>query len=1110
MTITSTTNEQQQKFIDFDLHKHNYSLLGIPGGGKTYSIVQAIKRIPHKALVLTFSRAACETIHSRSNAYAKTIHSLSSQINAAYKNGVNITIQPVQATINMKRAESRASFLSKVPQLSQIEYILVDEAQDLSDIQYDFCNTLRTLLRIPLTLVGDPNQNIYQFQGGNDKYLVSHATPDKEVVLVQNYRSTPQIVEFCNQLRPWGDRYPPMISAVKHNGPKPYIYRSNKSYKDGFEDVIHHVCYTISQKIPIGEWEDTVILAPAKKTSNRIGSYYKLALTMFTQNMDYQGVKFKCQFKHAIDSDSVFSNEPFKTEYGKVNLMTCHASKGLEFKHVFLLNFNNAAMGRLPDRDQYSRFQYLFYVACTRAKYRLNIYINHYCPLYWFKKKDRNDKAVKVVKDDDDSNGNNDNNDNSNSNTTNNDNNTDNNTNDNNTTNDIQQGINPAYSMLKNVSHESYNCNIPKNQLSKYFMNIKDDTIYRNVFGVGELVKPCDDVITTTNMYNVYSSIPTYMYKGTYKVPSAVTVQDVQEYQEYPDLHGVIAEELFKYLFKCRRGRLTEYKASIKQKLKETVLVPTEYADEYNEMKEAIPVMFNGITYELLLSMRDKVTSKYSGLYNWTIEYVEKHKLKRIWLLMESEYMQKAKEKIYKLVNVIKHENEYNDMENDDVDNVVDVEYIENHHLNNVDYCGNADSENGNTNNVDADSKEHLNNSENARFNNMLKGCDVNGDNKKHDIGKDDIMQTKIDNDNCGEDNIVNDESNTKDNNNENNKSIVNDENNKSIVSDINENNTHNNNKNNPNNTNQNNKLQNSEYTSTNTYSVNKHYINIISHIQREFYRIKTQVTNNITNDELSHVIDNIFESLPIISDCVKYVSSRHEHVSFNVYKKHKYCDVQGELDIIADGSKVIELKYVSSVQDQHIHQTLWYHNLLHPLWSREVDENGKVVTQNSVPFVTIVNLRQGAIRTYSIGAYSKNTGIYDTKTSSVQIKEIQPVHSGIEFIQVYSKAMNEKYSKLEISEIKVVHHGGKYRELYTSTVVASVPPNAVVYSWEKVNSNDVYGRETHYIAELAKAKDANCNISSIVACAKYFGSKINKNGKVIVTLCGLVRKLCK
>jgi len=51
-------------------------------------------------------------------------------------------------------------------------------------------------LNIALILVGDPNQNIYQFQGGSDKFLLNHS--NIKYILVNNYRSTNQIIDFLD------------------------------------------------------------------------------------------------------------------------------------------------------------------------------------------------------------------------------------------------------------------------------------------------------------------------------------------------------------------------------------------------------------------------------------------------------------------------------------------------------------------------------------------------------------------------------------------------------------------------------------------------------------------------------------------------------------------------------------------------------------------------------------------------------------------------------------------------------------------------------------------------------------------------------------------------
>ena len=65
--------------------------------------------------------------------------------------------------INVIKSKSDKE-LREIKCLKNIKVMIVDEAQDLSDIQYELILLLKNKLNIKLILVGDPNQNIYQFQ----------------------------------------------------------------------------------------------------------------------------------------------------------------------------------------------------------------------------------------------------------------------------------------------------------------------------------------------------------------------------------------------------------------------------------------------------------------------------------------------------------------------------------------------------------------------------------------------------------------------------------------------------------------------------------------------------------------------------------------------------------------------------------------------------------------------------------------------------------------------------------------------------------------------------------------------------------------------------------
>ncbi len=84
----------------------------------------------------------------------------------------------------------------------RLNYIMVDEFQDSSLVEMRLVEILSGMYR-NLMIVGDPDQNIYEWRGSDVKLLVDfdkeHA-PTRTIILNQNYRSTPQILQCANTL----------------------------------------------------------------------------------------------------------------------------------------------------------------------------------------------------------------------------------------------------------------------------------------------------------------------------------------------------------------------------------------------------------------------------------------------------------------------------------------------------------------------------------------------------------------------------------------------------------------------------------------------------------------------------------------------------------------------------------------------------------------------------------------------------------------------------------------------------------------------------------------------------------------------------------------------
>lgn len=84
----------------------------------------------------------------------------------------------------------------------RLEYIMIDEYQDIDELQYQLMKVLCGHHK-NLFIVGDPDQTIYTWRGASVKYILDF---DKvfpyvqTIMMMDNYRSTPQILSVANSL----------------------------------------------------------------------------------------------------------------------------------------------------------------------------------------------------------------------------------------------------------------------------------------------------------------------------------------------------------------------------------------------------------------------------------------------------------------------------------------------------------------------------------------------------------------------------------------------------------------------------------------------------------------------------------------------------------------------------------------------------------------------------------------------------------------------------------------------------------------------------------------------------------------------------------------------
>lgn len=117
---------------------------------------------------------------------------------------------------------------------NRMQYVLVDEFQDVSKRQYDIARLLSGRSG-NLFIVGDPDQTIYTWRGSHFHLFLDFdkVYPEaKTVELGLNYRSTPEILKASNELIAHNPiRYPKQLHTENPSGPKP-LYFHAKSEKE--------------------------------------------------------------------------------------------------------------------------------------------------------------------------------------------------------------------------------------------------------------------------------------------------------------------------------------------------------------------------------------------------------------------------------------------------------------------------------------------------------------------------------------------------------------------------------------------------------------------------------------------------------------------------------------------------------------------------------------------------------------------------------------------------------------------------------------------------------------------------------------------------------------
>ncbi|MCM1219796.1 MAG: UvrD-helicase domain-containing protein [Lachnospiraceae bacterium] len=226
---------------------------------------------------------------------------------------------------------------------AEIEYVLVDEFQDVGSLEYKFIKSLNAKNYF---FVGDDWQAIYAFKGGN-VHIFKSLMADKRYTkfyLTDNYRSGSEIIKVGTQV----------IEQVPDRIEKDVVVKSGRTGK-----------VVIDSRYKIDDYLNTI------KQHGKYGDWFILLRTnrevyQMTERLSRLRIPFST-FKRADMSLAELRYEMLKDT---VKVLTIHTSKGLEAPNVLI---HGRFPLNVPAYQKNSDERKVFYVGITRAESQLFI-----------------------------------------------------------------------------------------------------------------------------------------------------------------------------------------------------------------------------------------------------------------------------------------------------------------------------------------------------------------------------------------------------------------------------------------------------------------------------------------------------------------------------------------------------------------------------------------------------------------------------------------------------------------------------------------------------------------------------------------------------------------
>lgn len=278
-----------------------------------------------------------------------------------------------------------ARILREVKEMKQkldFKYIIVDEYQDISHQRFDLVTALHEVTDAKIVAVGDDWQSIYAFSGSDITLFTKFEEKmgyAKQMKIVKTYRNSQEVIDIAgNFIQENPTQIQKALVSPKSITDPVIIYTYDSTLKIPGQSPRAGAAYALASAVQTA-LEQIMFYNQQEKKDNRSSSILLLGRFGFDgDNLERTGL-----FEYKNREGKV---RCVKYPYLNITFMTAHASKGLGYDNVIVINGKNETYG-FPSKIEddpvlsfvikgdrsidYAEERRLFYVAMTRTKNRV-------------------------------------------------------------------------------------------------------------------------------------------------------------------------------------------------------------------------------------------------------------------------------------------------------------------------------------------------------------------------------------------------------------------------------------------------------------------------------------------------------------------------------------------------------------------------------------------------------------------------------------------------------------------------------------------------------------------------------------------------------------------